>query len=215
MKDTPHPHHLLFFTSSVNMMSTDNVPAEMLADMPLYKRVRQELLAEIRDPKVSLFQNLRSLTSADWENLNCATGRFEPSADNDADDADDDGDLDHSRRRKKKKRKIPVCRSYHYKIGEYFTSTYYVKFLSDSMVCVPGESDATVREVTRKQSLNPKSTFRSWFRIPLYKVEELCERILLEKILTLSHHCRSEDRLAIKCELLVLASLAILGGVYT
>ena len=82
-------------------------------------------------------------------------------------------------------------------------------------VRVPGESDATVREVTRRQSLNPKSTFRSWFRIPLYKVEEICERILSEKILTLSQHCRTEDRLATKCELLVLASLAILGGVYT
>ncbi len=194
-------------------MSNDDVRAEMLADVPTYKRVRQELLAEIRDPEVSLFRNLCSLTFTDWENLNCATGTFEPSAA--AANAEDDENPDPARRRQKKKRKIHTRCSYHYKIGEYYTSTYYTKFLSDSVVRVPGVSDATVREVTRSQSLNPKSTFRSWFRIPLYKVEEICDRMLSEKILTLSKHCRTEDRLATKCELLVLASLAILGGVYT
>ena len=121
--------------------------------MPLYERVCQELLAEIRDPEVSLFQNLRSLTFTEWENLNCTTGIFEPSADSAAAAAnteDDDDENPDPTRRRKKKRKIPVRRSYHYKIGEYYTSTYYTKFLSDSVVHVPGESDATVREVTRR-----------------------------------------------------------------
>jgi hypothetical protein len=130
------------------MMSNDDVRAEMLADVPLYKRVRQELLAEIRDPEVSLFRNLRSLTSADWENFNCTTGTFELCADSaaaDANDTEDDENPGPTRRRKKKKRKIHVRRTYHYKIGEYYTSTYYTKFLSDSVVHVPGESDATVR----------------------------------------------------------------------
>ncbi len=64
---------------------------------------------------------------------------------------------------------------------------------------VQEESDATVCDVTRRLSLNPKSTFCLWFRIPLYKVKQMCTRLLSEKILTLSQHCCSEDRLAIKC----------------
>jgi hypothetical protein len=47
---------------SAPIMWNDDVQAEMLADMPLYKRVRQELLVEIHDPKISLFWNLRSIT---------------------------------------------------------------------------------------------------------------------------------------------------------
>jgi hypothetical protein len=54
-----------------------DVRAEMLADMPLYKRVRRELLDEIYDNDMSLFLNFRSITLKDWENLNCATGSFE------------------------------------------------------------------------------------------------------------------------------------------
>jgi len=189
-----------------------DVQAEMLADMPLYKRVRRELLDEIYDNDMPLFLNFRSITLKDWENLNCATGSFEPCADIAADDDYDDDDHWASR---ENKRKIPAPRSYHYIIGDYYTSTFYMKFLSDSVVQVPGEADATVRNITRRQSLNSKSTFWSWFRIPLYKVEEICEIILLAEILTLSQHCRSESQLKTKCELLVLASLAYLGGTFT
>ena len=72
-----------------------------------------------------------------------------------------------------------------------------------------------MQELTRKISLNPKSTFRSWFRMPLYKVEEFAARFVSEKVIVLSHHCRSEDQLKLKAELLVMGSLAILGGSYT
>jgi hypothetical protein len=94
-------------------MWNDDVRAEMLADMPLYKRIRRELLAEIYHNKISLFLNFRSITLNNWENLNCATGTFEPCADIAAnDDADDDDHLDPTRS-KEKKRKIPVRCSYH------------------------------------------------------------------------------------------------------
>ncbi len=42
------------------------------------------------------------------------------------DNANDDEDLEPTHRRKKKKQEITVCRSYHYKIGEYIASTIYL-----------------------------------------------------------------------------------------
>jgi len=48
--------------------------------------------------------------------------------------------------------------------------------------------------------------------MPLYKVTEIVSRFLAEGWIGLSHHCQSSDRLQIKTELLVLGSLAMLGG---
>lgn len=192
---------------------------QVFADIPTHSRVRNELGKEIVDEEVSLFRNLRLLSASDWERFNSSTGIFElDNADtedyyNDGDDGDTGDNTVGGRR--KKKRKVHNRRSYYYKIGQYETSTYYTKFLSDSVVRVPGQHDSTVRELTRTISLNPKSIFRSWFRMPLYKVEQLSSRIVSEKIISLSHHCRSEEQLKLKAELLVLGSLAILGGVYT
>jgi hypothetical protein len=59
-----------------------------------------------------------------------------------------------------KKRKTHSPRSYHYKIGEYKSSTYYTKFLSDHVIKAPGGLTVTVREQTQRLSRNPKSTFR-------------------------------------------------------
>ncbi len=67
---TPPPHTTHHTERTNTMMLNDDVRVEMLADMPLYKRIRQELLAEIHDPEVSLFRNLCSLSFTDWENLN-------------------------------------------------------------------------------------------------------------------------------------------------
>jgi hypothetical protein len=63
-----------------------------------------------------------------------------------------------------------------------------------------------------EMSRNPKSSFCLWFRMPLYKVAYIVARFLSEGWIVLSHHCRSIDRLQIKAELLVLGSLAMLGG---
>ena len=71
------------------------------------------------------------------------------------------------------------------------------------------------QQIDKEISLTPKSTFRSWFRMPMYKVEELAARFVTEKVITLSHHCRSEEQLQKKAELLVMGSLPILGGIYT
>lgn len=166
------------------------------------REIRQELFSDIE-----YFRNIRSLTLNEWESFNLATGQMEIIDDNNYDD-----DADNDPTPSKKKRKIHAPRSYHYNIGDYKTSTYYKKFLSDRIVPVPHATSSTVREQTRRLSLNPKSTFRAWFRMPLYKVELLSQRFLDEKWITLSHHCRTEAKLKIKIDLLVLAALAMLGG---
>jgi hypothetical protein len=101
---------------------------------------------------------------------------------------------------------------YFYTIGDYESSTFYSKFLSDEVIRAPNGRMVTVREIMDETSRNPKSSFRSWFRMPLYMVSDIVSRFLAEGWIGLSHHCRSRDRLQIKAELLALGSLAMLGG---
>jgi hypothetical protein len=62
-------------------------------------------------------------------------------------------------------------------------------------------------------SRNSKSAFRAWFQMPLYKVEELVDRFIREGWATVTHHCcHTIEKLQIKTELLVLGTLAMLGG---
>ena len=204
-------HNSYTITMTVNIHST--IIAEVFADIPTHARVVANLKREVGDDEVSRFRNLRSLSASDWEKFNCSTGVFDDTM---YDDDDDEGGGKKSKKNNnKKKRKVHAPRSYHYKIGNLKASPYYTDFLSDSVIRVPGASDCTVRELTRKISLRQKSTFRSWFRMPLYKVEQLASRLVIEKVLTLSHHCRTEEQLKLKAELLVMGSLAILGGAYT
>jgi hypothetical protein len=70
----------------------------------------------------------------------------------------------------------------------------------------------SVRDMTEHTSRNPKSSFWSWFRMPLFKVSEIVGRFITEGWIGLTHHCRTNERLQMKAELLVLGSLAMLGG---
>ena len=102
---------------------------------------------------------------------------------------------------------------YYYTIGNYESSSFYCEFLSDEAVRAPNGRMVSVREITEEiMSCNSKSSFRSWFCMPLYKVTDIVSRFLAEGWIGLSHHCRSSDRLQIKTELLVLGSLVMLGG---
>jgi hypothetical protein len=80
------------------------------------------------------------------------------------------------------------------------------------MVQVPDANNNTVWNQTRRLSINPKSSFRSWFKMPLYKVEELAAQLVTEEIIGCSHHCWTEAAIQIKSELLVLGALSILSG---
>ncbi len=129
-------------------------------------------------------------------------------------DGADDIDSTHPTQQllKKKKRRAHACRSYHYKISQYKTSPYYMNYLSNDIVQIPGTNDDTVRNQTKRLSLNPKSIFRSWFKMPLCKVENLAAHLVADEIIHLTHHCRTEANLQIKSELLVMGALAILSG---
>ncbi len=97
-------------------------------------------------------------------------------------------------------------------IGQYETSSFYKEFLSDEPVRAPSGRMVSVREMTDHMSRNPKSSFRSWFRMPLFMVTSIVGRFIAEGWVVLTHHCRTNDRLQIKTELLVLGSLSMLGG---
>ena len=84
----------------------------------------------------------------------------------------DENDDEDPNKQSKKIRKIHAPHSYLYKIGEYYDSTYFIKFLSENNVNTPGGgSMRTIRDHTRRISCMPKSTFRAWFCMPLAKVE--------------------------------------------
>jgi hypothetical protein len=155
-------------------------------------------------PEIALFRKIRTLSHDQWDSFNIATAELEG-------EGESEGNIEEDAP-PKKKRKIHAPRSYHYTIGDYESSTYYVKFRSKQTVCVPFRSDCTVREQTRRLSKNPKSIFRAWFRMPLYKVELLSQRFLDEKWIRLSQHCRTESKLKIKINLLIMGALAVLGG---
>jgi hypothetical protein len=79
--------------------------------------------------------------------------------------------------------------SYFYRIGEYETSTFYREFLSDQLVRSPCGRMIILREMTDRTSRDPKSSFRAWFCMPLFKVREIVDRFIAEGWVGLTHHC--------------------------
>ena len=70
----------------------------------------------------------------------------------------------------------------------------------------------TVHKQTSRLSFDSHSKFCCWFRIPLNKVEELVEQFIVEGWISESHHCHSLSKLKIKTKLMIMGTLAILGG---
>ena len=96
-------------------------------------QVKESLRMELDNPEISMFRNIRHMTSAQWDTFNAHSGMFEIPLD----------DIDPAQ--PKKKRRAHTRRSYHYKIGRYETSPYYLNYLSDDVVQIPGANDDTVR----------------------------------------------------------------------
>ena len=60
----------------------------------------------------------------------------------------------------KKNRKIHKPQSYHYKIGEYYKSSFFKKNLSEEVMRLPGQTgNATICNLAAAQSLNSTSSF--------------------------------------------------------
>jgi hypothetical protein len=186
-----------------------SIQEELARELPTVAQVKESLRKELEDPEITAFRNLRHMTAAQWDTFNPHSGMFEIPL-----DGADDIDSTHPTQQllKKKKRRAHARRSYHYKISQYKTSPYYMNYLSNDIVQIPGTNDDTVRNQTKRLSLNPKSIFRSWFKMPLCKVENLAAHLVADEIIHLTHHCRTEANLQIKSELLVMGALAILSG---
>ena len=112
----------------------------------------------------------------------------------------------------REKPRLRASPKYSHRIGNYETSSFYKEFLSDERFRAHNGRMVSVREMTDHTSQNPKSSFRSWFRMLLFMVSSIVGRFIAEGWAGLTHHCRTNDRLQIKTELLVLGSLSMLGG---
>ncbi len=173
-----------------------------------HSRIAGSIRSEMQDPKIDMFRsrNLRQMTFDELERFDPTSPMFDNFV---GVNYDDDSSKNGS---PKKKRKACAESRYHFKIGKYASSTYYCQFLSENLVRTPGGRFMSVREMTEHISKNPRSTFRAWFCMPLFKVVEIADRFILEGWLRLSHHCRTLEKLQIKAELLIMGSLAMIGG---
>jgi hypothetical protein len=132
-----------------------------------YQDVRSAIVAGIRlemhIPDLFMFRNVRRMTVEDLD-------RFDPTDPLALNNEELDGSPIQI-----KQRKVRAANSYFYKIGEYESSTYYRQFLSDGLARTSGGRRITVRHMTDRISRMPKSTFRAWFRMPLFKVVEIAD----------------------------------------
>ena len=108
-----------------------------------------------------------------------------------------------------RERKIRGPNRWGYSFGDWMTSTFYLDWLDD--VVHPGGT-VSARNRTYEQSQDPRSTFRSWVRLTLRKVDILVDRFLREGWITYTKHCRSRERLQSKAEVLIIGSLCLLAG---
>jgi hypothetical protein len=191
-----------------NLFATASGP---VSHQDIRAAVAEDIRSELHDPLLDAFCNLCRMTADELSRFNpfcslapgdrvAASGRFDYSS-----GEEDSSDKGGSQR-------VRASPQFFYTIGEYEMSSFYCKFLSDEAVRSPHGRMETVREMTDEMSQNPKSCFRSWFRIPLYMVCEIVDRFIAEGWIRISHHCCTMDRLRIKAELLVLGTLAMLGG---
>lgn len=90
---------------------------------------------------------------------------------------------------------------FEYKFGDVFDANWYRKFLHPD-----------VRERTYLESERDRyGQFRSLFRMPLKKVDNLVHLFLDKGWIRYTRHCPSDEQLVVKAQLLILAALNVLG----
>ena len=141
--------------------------------------VAEDIRSELHDPLLDAFCNLRRMTADEISRFDplrslapggrvAVSERFDYSSGEE--DSSDEGDSE----------RVRASPMFSYTIGEYETSSFYREFLSDEAVRASNGRMVTVREMTDEMSRNPKSCFRSWFRMPLYLVSEIVDRFIAE-----------------------------------
>ena len=121
-----------------------SLKAEIAAEVPHPRRFREALLNKLKDLKIALFRNIRSLSTDDWDNFDTDTSQLNS----------DKNDNNAHFPLKKKPRKIHNPWTYHYTIGNYSSCANYEKFLSNVIVKKPNGEELTVREHVHELSRN-------------------------------------------------------------
>ena len=186
-----------------------DTPSGPVSHRDVRAAVAEEIRSLLYDPVVEAFRSLRRMSANEISSFDplCPSLHGRPFV-----DPDDSDCSSNDRSTISETQRFRTSPKFFYTIGDYESSTFYCEFLSEVVVRAPSGRMVSVRNMTEEMSLKPTSSFRSWFRIPLYMVSDIVSRFIAEGWIGLSHHCRSVDRLHIKAELLVLGSLATLGG---
>lgn len=119
---------------------------------------------------------------------------------------DDTVDNNNNNTQQRRRRVRGKCKE-GYTLGNMFTSTWYTKFLAPD-----SNGNEGSRNLTRRVSAGDRQgLFRSMFRLPLHKVEQLADTMIEEEIITPTRRVPSALAVQIKAELHVMAALAVLG----
>jgi len=149
-----------------------------------YQDVRAAVIADVRleicDPVLAAFQGLRRMTGDEIARFDplrpspLGVPRSHPDSYSDYPSAEDTSATG------REKQRLRASPKYYHRNGEYETSSFYREFLLDDLVRAPSGRMVSVREMTDHMSQNPKSTFRSWFRMPLFMVSSIVGRFIAE-----------------------------------
>ena len=119
---------------------------------------------------------------------------------------DDTVDNNNNNTQQRRRRVRGKCKE-GYTLGNMFTSTWYTKFLAPD-----SNGNEGSRNLTQRVSAGDRQgLFRSMFRLPLHKVEQLADTMIEEEIITPTRRVPSALAVQIKAELHVMAALAVLG----
>jgi len=119
---------------------------------------------------------------------------------------DDDEEFDAATDRPPTKRVRGKCRD-GYEFGDLFESCWYTKFLVPDRDGVEGS-----RNLTRRQSgRDRQGVFRSTFRLPLDKVEQLADLMIEKEVIVPTRRMRTILTVQTKAELHVLGALCVLA----
>ena len=178
-----------------------NAPSGPISHREVRAAVAEEISVVMYNPVVDAFRSLRQMSANEIAHFNPL--RPSPPGGSVVDPSGFDYSSDDSLLDREKLR-LNASMKYYSTIGDYESSSFYCEFLSDEVILAPSGRMVSVRDITEELSRSPTSSFRSWFRMPLFKVTDIVSRFLAEGWIDLSHHCRSIDRLQIKADLLVL-----------
>ena len=144
-----------------------DTPSGPISHQDVRAAVAEEISLAMHDPVLDAFRSLRQMSADEIANFNPLrpSPPGGPVVDPNGFDysSDDNSVLDTDKPR------LRASPKYYHTIGDYESSSFYCKFLSDEVILAPSGRMVSVRDITDKLSRSPTSSFCSWFRMPLFK----------------------------------------------